>query len=93
MFFISNVLYKWKVTSGIFMIIGGCFVAMGIGVTLNIQAVVWANYYGRAHVGAISGVADALVVLGSAFGPLPFGFIRDTTGSWELIFIVCILLP
>lgn len=33
--------------------------------------VVWINYYGRAHQGAIRGVAWGMMILGSALGPFP----------------------
>lgn len=46
------------------------------------QNVVFANFYGRAHLGAISGVVSSMVVLGSALGPMPFGVTRETSGSY-----------
>ena len=43
----------------------------------SVGNVVYANFFGRAHLGSIQGVGKALVVLGSALGPFPFGLCRD----------------
>ena len=50
----------------------------------SVNAVVYANFYGRAHLGAIGGVAKAMVVLGSALGPFPFGAAHDLTGTFDV---------
>lgn len=37
-------------------------------ITLNI---IWPNYFGRRYIGSINGIAMMIMVIGSAFGPLP----------------------
>ena len=66
----------------------GIFLAIGSGLFMTASSVVNADYYGREHLGAISGVGTALVVLGSALGPFPFGLIKDTTGDFKLALVL-----
>ncbi|TCT12139.1 cyanate permease [Natranaerovirga pectinivora] len=49
---------------------------------------VWANYYGRKHLGSIKGASMTIGVIGSAFGPLPFGFAFDYFKGYKEILIV-----
>ncbi len=50
---------------------------------LNISNnVVWANYYGRRHLGSIRGLSMTASVIGSAFGPLPVGMAFDMLGGY-----------
>ncbi|WP_163969753.1 MFS transporter [Oceanobacillus halotolerans] len=55
--------------------------------------IIWPDYFGRAHIGSINGVASTMMVLGSAFGPLPFGFGFDTFGSYGPVLIASIAFP
>ena len=55
--------------------------------------VVYANNFGRKNLGTIQTVASSCSVLGSAFGPFPWGLIRDLTGSYTLAFRIGALLP
>ena len=59
---------------------------------MNVASVAYANYFGRAHVGGITGVATSALVFGSAAGPFPFGLVRDCTGSFALAFVGSALL-
>ena len=52
-----------------------------------VASIVYANFYGRKHLGAIGGVGKAMVVLGSALGPFPFGAVHDVTGSFDAAFV------
>lgn len=47
--------------------------------------VIWPNYFGRLHLGSISGYSMKMVVLGSALGPLPFGIAFDYFGGYTEI--------
>ncbi|WP_100333406.1 MFS transporter [Bacillus alkalisoli] len=66
-------------------IVGG-FEAISIGI-------VWPNYFGRANVGGIKGVSSTVMVIGSAFGPLPFALAYDTFGGYEEVIYLMMLLP
>jgi MFS family permease len=67
----------------------GVFVAFE-GISTN---VLWSNYYGRMHLGKIRGITMAVMVLGSAFGPLPFGAAFDFFGGYREILFLSLLLP
>ena len=58
-----------------------------------IMSVVWANYFGRLHLGSIMGVAQTIAIGGSALGPMPFGIARDLLGNYEAILLWTMLLP
>ena len=54
----------------------------GIGALLTMLPVAWANYFGRAHFGAIRGITLPVQVVGQALGPLLAGALRDATGDY-----------
>jgi MFS family permease len=61
-------------------------VLLGItgGLLRIVGSVGWANYFGRRHLGGITGIASVMVVGGSALGPVPLGIARDVMGSYQL---------
>lgn len=73
------------------------FYGVALGATSGLQravsTVIWANYFGRLHLGAISGVTTTVLVAGSAFGPMPFGIARDLMGNYDFILNVSAILP
>lgn len=56
-------------------------------------SVVWINYYGRAHQGAVRSVAWSVMILGSAIGPLPLAFSIDQFGSYRPALLFFLALP
>ena len=54
----------------------------GMGGILTMIPVAWANYFGRAHFGAIRGITLPAQVGGQAMGPLAAGVLHDLTGSY-----------
>ncbi len=81
--------------------VDGVFLAMTYGVirgtSMGIQAVtggvVWPDYFGRKYLGSVRGVAMTGMVIGSAFGPLPFGFAYDIFGGYTEILIITLFIP
>ena len=59
----------------------------------NVRATVYAEMYGRKHLGSVQSIASSLTVFGSAIGPFPFGVARDTTGSYTGVFAMASLFP
>lgn len=55
--------------------------------------VVWMNYYGRNHQGAIRGVAMAVMILAAALGPLPLALVVDWFQSYDLALYGFVGLP
>lgn len=81
--------------------LGGYTMALTYGVVLGItsslqgtvSAVVWAKYYGRKHLGSITGIASLITIGGSALGPMPMGIARDVFGSYTRTLTVLAILP
>lgn len=46
---------------------------------------IWPSFYGRLYLGSIRGLTMTAMVIGSAFGPLPFGFFYDLFGGYSEI--------
>ncbi len=65
-------------------------VLLGItgGLMRLVGSVVWANYFGRRHLGSITGISSVLLIGGSALGPVPLGIARDQLGSYQTPLIV-----
>jgi len=63
---------------------GAILFGAGIGGLLTMLPVAWANYFGRAHFGAIRGVTLPAQVAGQAAGPLLAGSLHDATGDYAL---------
>lgn len=53
----------------------------------------WPNNFGRRYLGSIRGMGMTSMVIGSALGPLPFGFAFDTFGSYQFILTAMLLFP
>lgn len=66
-------------------IVGG-FEAICLGI-------VWPNYFGRVNIGSIKGIAATIMVIGSAFGPLPFALAYDRFGSYQEIIYMMMVFP
>lgn len=68
-----------------------------LGVTgslqMTVSAVIWAKYFGREHLGSITGAAALLNVGGSALGPMPMGIARDVFGSYTWGLTILAVLP
>lgn len=57
------------------------------------DGVIWPEYYGRGSLSSIGGVTMMAGVIGSALGPLPYGFAYDIFGNYSQIIIVSMLFP
>ncbi len=70
-------------------------IVMGITGSLNmtVSSVVWAMYFGRRYLGAITGVAALVNVAGSSLGPMPMGIARDIFGDYNLALTTLALIP
>jgi MFS family permease len=71
----------------------GAILALSNGFITTISTVIWPNYYGRQHLGSIRGVATSGMVVFSALGPLPFGFLFDLTRAYSLAILIFLALP
>jgi len=63
------------------------------GLQRTVSTVVWAMYFGRLHLGSITGTTTTIMVASSALGPMPMGIARDLLGSYNTTLSVLALLP
>ena len=73
------------------------FVAMSVwgffaGAMLMLQNYVWADYFGRAHAGAVRGYSMPITLTFSSAGPPAAGYVNDITGGYNPIWWVGIFL-
>lgn len=61
---------------------------LGIGGAIPLQETVWANYFGRMHLGKIRSVAMPFSIIFGAGGPLLAGVLYDTSGSYAIAFVM-----
>ena len=43
----------------------------------------WADYFGRRHLGSIQGAGQTILIVGASLGPLPFSLSFDLTGDYS----------
>jgi sugar phosphate permease len=55
---------------------------LGIGVGLLLQSFIWADYFGRQHLGSIRGAVTPITLLVGGIGAPLSGYVRDLTGSY-----------
>lgn len=70
-----------------FLIVGNGIVG---GLFSVLTAVVWPRFYGRSHLGAISGFAMSSIVFFSALGPLLFSFSFTRLGAYSWAALLCL---
>ena len=70
-------------------------VIVGNGVSTAIfgllSAVTWPGFFGRRHLGAISGLNMSITVLFSAIGPVLFSQSLSWTGTYRSAALVCLI--
>ncbi len=64
--------------------------ALGACGVLAVQEVVWADYFGRLHLGAVRSTGIPFTIVSSAGGPLFAGWVYDSTGNYTIAFSVFI---
>jgi len=65
-------------------------IAWGGNIVLRLK--ILSNYYGKSHIGSITGFFMAISMTGSFFGPLLAGYVFDTVGSYSIAWIINIAL-
>jgi len=61
----------------------------GSGVVQVTHSAIWAEMYGTAHIGAIKALGTALMVFGSALGPVFMGWMIDAGITFETVALSC----
>jgi MFS family permease len=65
----------------------------GVGQVFNsaVRNVIWSTYYGRANIGSIRGTAFLVQMMFGAAGPPLAGLLRDSSGGYELAWLMSLL--
>lgn len=72
------------------LFVGFFLYGFGFGGTIPISEYLWAGYFGRAHIGAIRGISQPLMILGPTLGPVLVGVWYDVSGSYRPAFVAII---
>ncbi|MFH2112824.1 MAG: MFS transporter [Candidatus Bathyarchaeota archaeon] len=75
------------------VLVYGTIMGVQMGVQAIVRAVVWPEYFGRRHLSTIRGVNMMAGVIGSALGPLPFGYAFDVFGGYSEVLLVSMVFP
>jgi MFS family permease len=59
----------------------------GAGASAVFQNVIWADYYGRRHLGAIRGMIAPITAMGGGISPFIAGWMFDKYGSYDTILV------
>ncbi|HEX9879549.1 MAG TPA: MFS transporter [Candidatus Binatia bacterium] len=86
LYIVATVIILWADTYPLALAFGVVYGVAHGGWTV-IQNLIFADYFGRRHTGAIRGFAAPFRLLGP-LGPVATGFIRDVTGGYNLAFTV-----
>lgn len=57
-----------------------------------LMSVTWPKYFGREHLGAISGLSMAMIVFGSAVGPMILSLSLKCSGSYRISLLLCLIM-
>ncbi len=70
-------------------------ILMGVQMALQglVMGVIWPDYFGRKHLSTIRGTTMMAGVIGSALGPLPYGFAYDMFGGYTEVVIASMVFP
>ncbi|MCY4413112.1 MAG: MFS transporter [Caldilineaceae bacterium] len=75
-------------TGELALLFAGFFLyGFGFGGTIPISESLWVSYFGRAHIGAVRGIAQPLTVIGPTIAPVLVGAAYDLQGSYHLAFL------
>ena len=94
LFFQALSLLMARSLSGITLVlIFGIVLGISSGLIRILGSVVWAMYFGRHHLGSITGFTTMITITGSAMGPMPLGIGRDLLGSYNLALMISAAIP
>jgi sugar phosphate permease len=71
----------------------GALTGITMAFQIMVSGVIWPDYYGRHHLGSIRGVTMMAGVIGSALGPLPYGYAYDIFGGYTEALTISMIFP
>ena len=99
--FMGSIAFTFLAVAIYFTIIGDTVLLMfvsftlfgaGIGGLMLLNSFLWADYFGRLHLGSIRGIVMPITMFFSALGAPLAGFIRDTTGTYDNIWWLSVVI-
>ena len=84
----ASVLLVLNVDGKTSMLIAAGVHGVAIGAYISLQGLVVADYFGRAHLGAINGMIRPFMTGASAMSPLMIGILFDLKGSYTIAFLI-----
>ena len=70
----------------------GGILGLSSGFSMTVGSVIWANYYGKSHLGTVRGFSYLWQIGFSALGPLPMGLLFDLTDGYTLSLLLMVML-
>jgi MFS transporter, OFA family, oxalate/formate antiporter len=89
----AALLMAMSLPGNIVALLYGAVIGATSGLFHAVSSVAWAKYYGRKHLGTITGVTTTIVIVGSALGPVPLGLARDALGSYNQALLILAIFP
>ena len=74
-------------------VIYGILIGLTQGLNYTTMKVIFPNYFGRKHLGSITGFVTIGMVVSGGLGPLPFGALYQLTGNYNLAILSFLVLP
>ncbi len=71
----------------------GVVMGLSSGIMSTAGSIIWANYFGRRHLGSISGLTSSISRISSALGALPLALAFDLTGSYNIALRIQMVVP
>jgi MFS family permease len=84
----AGLLLLMRVDSGPEALLWGVYWGMAQASSNTLQRVIFADYFGRRHLGAIQGVVRSVQTVAQALGPLVAALAYDGSGSYQPVFLV-----
>ena len=72
------------------LFLGFFLYGFGFGGTIPLSEFLWANYFGRAHIGAIRGISQPITILGPTLSPVLIGLWYDYAKTYQPAFLAII---
>lgn len=81
---VASVLTIFADTS-LIMFLSMAVFGLGIGGMMFLQNFLWADYFGRRHLGSIRGIATPIILVFGGIGAPLAGYVHDATGSYTSV--------
>lgn len=79
-------------TAGPSVFLATVLVGLSIGAEIDLMAYLTTRYFGLRHFGEIYGLLFASLLIGTSFGPVTYGYVYESQGSYVWILALCCAL-